>query len=165
MDTTKNQATIIGGSGTVTMAPQITSVDLSSLDMGTISIGDPLWTTTTSGTAIQSGYSYTIGTNTVSDLSWANVGGAAGAMHVNQSGRVTLMGENADIDLNGKSLKTWMERVEERLNILTPNAELEKEWDELRRLGERYRKLEKKCKEKAEMWNKLKSMPAVKTPK
>jgi flagellar motility protein MotE (MotC chaperone) len=86
-------------------------------------------------------------------------------MHVNQSGRVTLMGENADIDLNGKSLKTWMERVEERLNILTPNAELEKEWDELRRLGERYRKLEKKCKEKAEMWNKLKSMPAVKTPK
>jgi flagellar motility protein MotE (MotC chaperone) len=86
-------------------------------------------------------------------------------MHVNPSGRVTLMGENADIDLNGKSLKTWMERVEERLNILTPNAELEKEWDELRRLGERYRKLEKKCKEKAEMWSKLKSMPLVKTQK
>jgi hypothetical protein len=165
MDITKNQATIIGGSSTVTLAPQITSVDLSSLDMGTISISDPLWTTTTSGTAMTPGYAYTIGPNTVSDLNWANAGAGAGAMHVNQSGRVTLMGENADIDLNGKSLKTWMERVEERLNILTPNAELEKEWDELRRLGERYRKLEKKCKEKAEMWNKLKSMPAVKTPK
>jgi hypothetical protein len=36
---------------------------------------------------------------------------------------------------------------------------LEKEWDELRRLGERYRKLEKKCKEKAEVWKKLKAMP------
>jgi hypothetical protein len=147
------------------VAPQITSVDLSSLDMGTISIGDPLWTTTTSGTAMQPGYSYTIGPNTVSDLNWSTTALGGGSMHVNPSGRVTLMGENADIDLNGKSLKTWMERVEERLNILTPNAELEKEWDELRRLGERYRKLEKKCKEKAEMWSKLKSMPLVKTQK
>ena len=72
---------------------------------------------------------------------------------------MALNGNGADIDINGKSLKDWMEKVEERLNILTPNPELEKEWDELRRLGERYRKLEKKCKEKAEVWNKLKSMP------
>jgi hypothetical protein len=52
-----------------------------------------------------------------------------------------------------------MEKVEERLNILTPNPELEKEWDQLRRLGERYRKLEKKCQEKSDAWNKLKNMP------
>ena len=74
-------------------------------------------------------------------------------------GRMELKGDSADLTINGKSLKCWMEKVEERLNILTPNPELEKEWDELRRLGERYRKLEKKCKEKAEVWNKLKSMP------
>jgi flagellar motility protein MotE (MotC chaperone) len=67
--------------------------------------------------------------------------------------------------MGDRSLRDWMSQVEQRLNILVPNPELEKEWDELRRLGERYRKLEKKCKEKAEMWNKLKSMPAVKTPK
>jgi F0F1-type ATP synthase epsilon subunit len=73
---------------------------------------------------------------------------------------MSLRGENADLDINGKSLKGWMEKVEERLNILTPNPELEKEWDELRRLGERYRKLEKKCKQKAEMWKQLKKMPA-----
>ena len=72
---------------------------------------------------------------------------------------MALNGAGADIDINGKSLKDWMEKVEERLNILTPNSELEKEWDDLRRLGERYRKLEKKCKEKAEVWNKLKAMP------
>ena len=75
------------------------------------------------------------------------------------NGRMELKGDGADIDINGKSLKNWMEKVEERLNILTPNPELEQEWDELRRLGERYRKLEKKCKEKAEVWKKLKSMP------
>ena len=161
MDTTTNQSIINGGTASVTAAPSITSVDMSALDIGTISIDNSVWTTT--GTAAHQGYVYTIGPNTVSDLNWATAG--AGAMHVNQSGRVTLAGEDADIDFNGKSLKTWMERVEERLNILTPNAELENEWDELRRLGERYRKLEKKCKEKAEMWNKLKSMPAVKTPK
>ena len=78
------------------------------------------------------------------------------------AGKLTLQGEKADIDINGKSLKSWMEKVEERLNILTPNPELEKDWDDLRRLGERYRKLEKRCKEKAEVWKKLKSMPPPK---
>ena len=55
-----------------------------------------------------------------------------------------------------KSMKTWMEAVEERLNILTPNPELEADWDELQELGERYRALERKCKEKAQMWAALK---------
>ena len=40
-----------------------------------------------------------------------------------------------------------------------PFGELEADWDELRELGERYRELEKRCKEKAETWNKLKAMP------
>ena len=76
--------------------------------------------------------------------------------------KVSISVENADIEINGKSMTAWMERVEQRLNILTPNTELEKEWDDLRRLGERYRKLEKKCKEKALMWETLKKMPKVK---
>ncbi len=102
-----------------------------------------VWTTNTTATG-----SFTIGPN------YSAVGS-----QLDQNGRMSLRGENADIDINGKSLTAWMERVEERLNILTPNPELEKEWDELRRLGERYRKLEKKCKEKAEVWKKLKAMP------
>lgn len=81
---------------------------------------------------------------------------------INQGGQISLTGEQADIEINGRSMKAWMEKVEERLNILTPNPELEKEWDDLRRLGERYRKLEKKCKEKAEVWKKLKAMPPPK---
>lgn len=75
------------------------------------------------------------------------------------SNTVRIQGEDADLLINNKSLKTWMEKVEERLNILTPNPEMEAEWDQLRKLGERYRKLEKKCKEKSDMWNKLKAMP------
>jgi hypothetical protein len=90
---------------------------------------------------------------------WNTTGGNLGT-NISQGGRISLLGDDADLDINGKSLKQWMERVEERLNILTPNPTLEKEWDDLRELGERYRELEKKCKEKAEMWKKLKSMPA-----
>jgi hypothetical protein len=81
-----------------------------------------------------------------------------GAGSTSGGGKISLEGENADLLINKKSLRNWMEKVEERLNILTPNPELEKEWDQLRRLGERYRKLEKKCKEQSDMWNKLKNM-------
>ena len=83
-------------------------------------------------------------------------------MKVGQSGQIDIQGKDADIWINGKSMTKWMEQVEQRLNILSPNPELEKEWDDLRRLGERYRKLEKKCQEKAKMWEALKKLPKVK---
>ena len=101
-----------------------------------INVTSPVWTTTTSNTG---GYTFA---------------------NTQPSNTVHIRGEDADLLINEKSLKTWMEKVEERLNILTPNPELEKEWDDLRRLGERYRKLEQKCREKAAMWKRLKSMPA-----
>jgi len=110
---------------------------------GTGSSPNTVWTTNTTATG-----SFTISPN------YSAVGS-----QLDQNGRMSLRGDKADLDINGKSLKDWMEKVEERLNILTPNPELEQEWDELRRLGERYRKLEKKCKEKAEVWKKLKAMP------
>jgi len=84
-------------------------------------------------------------------------------MKVAQTGQIDIRGTDADIRINGKSMNRWMEQVEQRLNILTVNPELEKEWDELRRLGERYRKLEKKCQEKARMWEALKKLPKVKS--
>ena len=99
------------------------------------------------------GYTYT--TNTTSPFLAT---GSNPAMVVNQSGSIDIQGQNADIKINGKSMKTWMEAVEERLNILTPNPELEKDWDDLRRLGQRYRALERKCKEKAQMWAALKKV-------
>ena len=103
------------------------------------------------------GTGYTIGTTTSSP--WIATGtGTNPAMVVNQGGSLEIKGEDADIKINGKSMKTWMEAVEERLNILTPNPELEADWDDLRRLGQRYRALEKKCKEKAQMWAALKKV-------
>jgi hypothetical protein len=142
----------VSAGGTGNTIPNVTISDGTGL--GGYTIGglngatgsNTVWTTNTTATG-----SFTIGPN------YSAVGS-----QLDQNGRMSLRGENADLDINGKSLKDWMDKVEERLNILTPNPELEKEWDDLRRLGERYRKLEKKCKEKAEVWNKLKSMPKPK---
>ena len=104
------------------------------------------------------GLDYTYTTNTTSPWIANGITGTNPAMVVNQSGTIEIKGEDADIKINGKSMVTWMEKVEERLNILTPNPELEKDWDDLRKLGNRYRALEKKCKEKAQMWAALKKV-------
>ena len=80
-------------------------------------------------------------------------------LSTNASGKIQLTGDNADIEVNGVSLMSVINELKERLNWLEPNPKLEAEWDELRELGERYRALEKQCKEKAEVWKKLKSMP------
>ena len=101
------------------------------------------------------GYTYT----TTGTTSATNGGtGSSPTMAINPSATIELRGEDADIKINGKSMVTWMEAVEERLNMLLPNPELEKDWDDLRRLGQRYRALEKKCKEKAQMWSALKKV-------
>ena len=65
---------------------------------------------------------------------------------------------DGEITIKGRSLAEFMESVEQRLNMLRPNLEVEAEWDQLRELGERYRELEKLCKEKSTAWNKLKKI-------
>jgi hypothetical protein len=60
---------------------------------------------------------------------------------------------NCDIKIGNTSLKTFMNIVEQRLAILTPNPNLEKEWNELKQLGDQYRALEKHINEKMTTWN------------
>ena len=109
-------------------------------------------------TAIGGGNGYVYTTTGTSGSPWIATGINPATLNVQQGGTIELRGENPDIKINDKSMVTWMEAVEERLNILTPNPELEKDWDDLRRLGQRYRALEKKCKEKAQMWAALKKV-------
>jgi hypothetical protein len=73
----------------------------------------------------------------------------------NNSTKINLDGAEADIVINGHSLTETLKALEERLNILVPNAELEKEWAELKQLGDAYRKLEADLTEKAHMWQAL----------
>ena len=101
-----------------------------------------------------------LGSNTV----WTTTGTGSSPYTINpytmnQSGKVHITGENADLVIGEKSMRDWMERVEERLNILHPNAKLETEWEELRALGEQYRQLEQHIKDKQATWDRLKAMP------
>jgi len=72
------------------------------------------------------------------------------------AGTLELSGDKADIKINGVSLNDTLKTIQERLNILVPNSLLEKEWDELKALGEQYRKLEDELAEKSKMWAALK---------
>jgi hypothetical protein len=72
------------------------------------------------------------------------------------SGVVELRGEKADIVVNGESMMQTLRNIQDRLNMLRPNPELEAEWDQLRAVGEQYRKLESEFNEKSKMWNTLK---------
>ena len=135
--------------------------DYQTLDLSDITVSSPTYT--------MSPMAVSMPTITISSVSGANVGysntlwttGLSGtsAADLNQSGMLSLKGEKADIDINGRSLMKTLDALQERLNMLTPNPEMEAEWDQLRELGERYRELEQQCREKTQMWNKLKSMP------
>lgn len=82
-----------------------------------------------------------IGYNPV-EATWS-AGTSTGTMHAK------------DLMLDGVSLK---QLLEERLNMMVPNPELEKEWNELKQLGDAYRKLEDNLKEKARIWKALKKV-------
>ena len=152
-----NWGTTTGSSSTYGAVPSVT-IDNSGL-YSTITSAPTTFGPNVSGVnTVLGGTGYTYTTNTTSPWIANGITGSNPAMVVNQSGTIEIKGEDADIKINGKSMKTWMEAVEERLNILTPNTELEKDWDELQELGERYRALEKKCKEKARMWAALKKV-------
>jgi hypothetical protein len=97
------------------------------------------WTT---GTSV-SNNSYTL------DPSWNN----------STSAKIQLDGPDADIEINGESLKDMLQNIEQRLNILKPNPNWESEWAELRALGDQYRALEKRIQEKQATWDRLKAMP------
>lgn len=106
----------------------------------------------------------TTATTTISGANWANVTLSSpyaynGLAQEVGTGKLQLNGKEADLVVNGKSLMTTLERIEQRLNMLTPNEKLEGDWDQLRELGEAYRSLEAKLIEQQEMWDKLKSMP------
>ena len=62
-----------------------------------------------------------------------------------------------DIEIEGLSLRKTLLDLQARLAIMTPNPALEREFNELKACGDRYRELEKEFTEQLKMWNTLKS--------
>jgi len=144
------------------MEPKIT---ISSLE----DLIDGYETATHSNTVVGGGYaspSITISSPNVTTTSFggpytinSGAGVNASPWFNSLSSNIQLDGEGADIKVNGWSLVDAVKKIEQRLNILTPNAELETEWEELRELGNRYRELEQHILDKQATWDKLKAMP------
>jgi hypothetical protein len=63
---------------------------------------------------------------------------------------------DSDLVIDGLSLRDFMKTVNERLAVMVPNPELEKEFEELKECADRYRELEKKFLEQMKVWQTLK---------
>lgn len=113
---------------------------------GAYSIND----TTSSGITWASGPSSTI---TIGDtIDWGNITTSTGkSLQVEGDAEI-----NGDLKVNGKSILSSLENIEERLAILNPNPKLEDRWEELRELRNKYQQLEKEIIEKEKMWSMLK---------
>jgi hypothetical protein len=98
------------------------------------------------------GSTYATGTSWSQDYSFSNV--ISGNVHI--SGDGITMEPQADIKIGDRSLKEFMDSVEQRLGILRPNPELEDKWENLKGLRKAYMDLEAEILEKEKMWNILK---------
>jgi hypothetical protein len=147
----KSQPNTLGSGANGTSFEDIISIDMSdvlnsAIDMSTITI--PSYSGT-SASAYTTGYNwghsnYTI---TASDTSISNV---------NISSDGITMKEDTDIKLGERSLKDFMDRVEEHLAILKPAPELEDKWDQLKALRNQYEALKADILEKEKIMKILK---------
>lgn len=141
-------------SGAVDDISVLSSADISSLTIG--NLDSYILTTQDSidfGGMSNSG-TYTIDTNTPFGNNYYSNSVNYGSVEIGSNG--INMNQNTDLKIGDRSLKDFMDKVEERLAILRPNEGLEERWEKLKRLGNRYRKLEKEILEKEKIMEALK---------
>lgn len=107
------------------------------------------------------GAAHTSATN----LTWTGTGTSAdwttytNPVTITQKAQIDLTGEDADIRMNGESLKETLREIKDALRIpskLNRDPGLEKDWAELKDAGEHYQKLLKEYREKQKVWDTLK---------
>jgi len=142
--------TIDGSYGAV---PYTTNIG-GSMGTDTITLNNTLW----SGSSITSPYT----TTTTVPNGGYTIASGAGTYNWNNPPTVNIsntgidMAAGTDIKVDGKSLKQFMENMEERLAILHPNPALEERWDQLKELRKQYIEMEKDLLEKDKLMKILK---------
>jgi hypothetical protein len=91
---------------------------------------------TISITGAGTGYNTSVLTATGTSSNWTNSKTTA-------QGQLHLEGENADLVMNGVSLKEILNGITDRLSILQPKPELLEKYENLREAYEHYKTLEK----------------------
>lgn len=75
--------------------------------------------------------------------------------NVTPSSRITLKGDDADIEINGESIVGMLRDIRDRLAILKVSDAMEAEWTELRDLRAQYEAKLMECEEKSRAWRAL----------
>ena len=133
----------LGGYGAV---PNWSSYNIdTSMGTDTITLDSSMFTTG----SITAPYTYT-----TSGTSGYTLSSNPSTVHIDADG--LTMKEGADIVLGGKSLTQAIEKIEQRLAILTPNTELESRWEQLKELRNQYIELERDLLEKEKIMKILK---------
>jgi len=136
----------------------LTTADIASLGNIDLSALTSAWSIGGGSNVWNSGNISLTGTQTSGSY---NLGAAAGhpyiytstatpnlsTMNLSPSGKIQLTGPDADVVLDGVSLKDTLSAIQMRLGMLVPDPEIEAEFAELRELSERYQVTLKKCQE------------------
>lgn len=108
---------------------------------------------------------YTIGVSgsngtSASDLTWVGTSWNTAPVTISQSATIDLKGKDADVIINGESLKETLQAIKDALKIpgrIQQDAKLEESFQELRQLREQYEQLVKDYREKQKVWETLKN--------
>ena len=93
-------------------------------------------TITGAGSSYASGQVLTVSNGTTGATTWSNTA------KTTAKGQLHLEGENADLVMNGVSLKDLLNGITDRLAILQPKPDMLEKYDNLRQAYEHYKTLE-----------------------
>ena len=100
------------------------------------------------------------GANGTSATDWTNATWTTAPVTVSQQATIDLRGKDADVVINGESLKETLQAIKEALRIpgrIQQDAKLEESFEELRSIREKYEEKVKEYEEKKRVWDTLKN--------
>jgi hypothetical protein len=120
-------------------------------------MANTVYTTTLPYTNTTAAGTYTIGVaNGTSAIDYNTGTWTSAPMTVSQKAQIELKGEEADIIINGDSLNATLKEIKEALRIpdkIKRDEHLEKSFEEIRVLREKYEAMVKDYKEKQKVWD------------
>jgi len=139
---------ISGGSGAdvITITSDDSVIDLSGAAGSTITI-DPSWNTMGSITIPSTSITGAIGPTYSYTTSGTGYNWSSNPTVVTIGNNGIDMAAGADIKMDGKSLKEFMNKMEERLAILVPDPKKLEKFEALKKAYEHYKLMEKLCQE------------------
>jgi hypothetical protein len=139
----KDDNTIVLGSGTYSIDQNTYTFDSISGGTDTITIDPSIYTNIGSGISANWSQNYTITSSNYDS-------------NVNISSDGVSMKDDCDIKIGDRSLKDFMNHVEDQLAILRPAPELEEKWDKLKELRRQYEECKQDILEKEKLMKILK---------